>query len=400
MYFGMALLFHTQSVVAKSPWLLWNKIGLRLLTSTTQSLISSSLSPKATSSTQRYSTLPSISLSTVEHDRAERFLKFLDKSTDPFHAVETVSEELHKAGFHKLCEGEDWSQGNILHPGGKYFFTRQDSSLVAFTVGQQFTAGHGFKILAAHTDSPHLKIKPRSRRNSHSGVVQLNVECYGGGLWHTWFDRDLAISGRVMVRDAKNPQKVHRQLVNINRSILRIPSLCVHLRNADEREVFKFNKEEHLPPILCDHTTQLLSVNRTVTGESSWSVSQEPFLLTLLAEHLKCKEKDIADFELSIYDVQNSSRSGMMNEYICGSRLDNLASCFTIMESLIDHSVNLENDADVSMMALFDHEEVGSDSITGAGSTLVMDSIDRLSTILHRSKMDQYKELLYNAKSR
>jgi aspartyl aminopeptidase len=121
---------------------------------------------------------------------------------------------------------------------------------VAFTVGEKYNTpkGGGFKVIGGHTDSPNLKVKPRSKRSS-SGVTQLAVECYGGGLWHTWFDRDLGISGRVLVRSA-GKSIIEQRLVKIDRAILRIPNLAIHLQTTEEREAFKINKEDHLSPII------------------------------------------------------------------------------------------------------------------------------------------------------
>ena len=126
---------------------------------------------------------------------------------------------------------------------------------MAFAVGEKYKSGNGFKIIGAHTDSPNLKIKPNSKRYSSSSMSLLSVECYGGGLWHTWFDRDLSIAGSVIVRDS-NEGYVQR-LVKIDKSILRVPNLCIHLRPAYERDVFKINKEEHLSPILCSEVVKV-----------------------------------------------------------------------------------------------------------------------------------------------
>ncbi len=142
-------------------------------------------------------------------------MQFIDNSPDPFHVVQSAKEALEMVGF------VHWNENEKLHPGGKYYFTRNKSTLVAFAIGQHYplpstsssssmtAGGGGFKIIGSHTDSPNLKIKPYSKRTTSkdggiSGMRQLSVECYGGGLWHTWFDRDLGVSGRVFVREEEN----------------------------------------------------------------------------------------------------------------------------------------------------------------------------------------------------
>lgn len=129
-------------------------------------------------------------------------MKFIDDSPDPFHVVQTARRALDEVGFKEWKDDVD----DALEPGGMYYFTRNKSTLVAFCVGKNYQPGKGFKIIGSHTDSPNLKVKPRSKRTTSklggpSGVIQLGVECYGGGLWHTWFDRDLGVSGRVFVKD-------------------------------------------------------------------------------------------------------------------------------------------------------------------------------------------------------
>ena len=152
-------------------------------------------------------TMPPLSSTYKDHiPLAKDAMSFINNSPDPFHAVQTSINALESANF---LEWDDTSTTSKLEPGGKYYFTRNKSTLVAFTIGNNYLPGNGFKIIGSHTDSPNLKVKPYSKRTTSkdggsSGMIQLAVECYGGGLWHTWFDRDLGISGRVFVRDEKS----------------------------------------------------------------------------------------------------------------------------------------------------------------------------------------------------
>jgi hypothetical protein len=163
--------------------------------------LSSSSSSLATSSSS------SSYLTDAHLQLAHEAMQFIDNSPDPFHVVQSAKEALELAGFVHWNDEND-SNERLLHPGGKYYFTRNKSTLVAFAIGQHYQpqSGGGFKIIGSHTDSPNLKIKPYSKRTLSkdggvSGMRQLSVECYGGGLWHTWFDRDLGVSGRVFVRE-------------------------------------------------------------------------------------------------------------------------------------------------------------------------------------------------------
>lgn len=334
-----------------------------------------------------------------ERDRVKRCIQFIDSSPEPFHCVSSVIAKLSTAGFTRLDEGSLWRESRAIKRGGKYYFTRNGSTVVAFTVGNLFKSGiSGFKVIGAHTDSPNLKLKPRSKRTAN-GLVQLSVEAYGGGLWHTWFDRDLSLAGRVIVRITDSDGKVNfeHRLVKIDRPILRVPNLCIHLKTPDERDAFKVNKEDHLIPILCDHVEKAMTKGSVITGEATvdgdssdealaeldqWSSEQQPELLSLLAEELRCDPLEIVDFELSLYDTQGAATSGYRGEFLCGSRIDNLASCFVAVEALHAHCELLGEDEDISMVALFDHEEVGSDSNPGAGSTIMRDAVTRISNAL------------------
>ncbi|KAJ0103488.1 hypothetical protein Patl1_05902 [Pistacia atlantica] len=149
-------------------------------------------------------------------------LDYLNESWTPFHATAEAKRLLIDAGFDLLNENEEWE----LKAGGRYFFTRNMSSLVAFAVGEKYTVGNGFYVIAAHTDSPCLKLKPKSA-SSKAGYLMVNVQTYGGGLWHTWFDRDLSVAGRVIIRGSDG-SFLHK-LVKVERPLLRVPTLAIHL---------------------------------------------------------------------------------------------------------------------------------------------------------------------------
>ena len=319
--------------------------------------------------------------------RVSRCMDFLDVSAEPFTCVSSVVRRLVKGGFQELDEKQGWS--GRLQRGGKYFFTRNKSSIVAFAVGGKYSAGQRFKIVGAHTDSPNLRVKPNSKKNPSNGLTQVSVETYGGGLWHTWFDRDLSIAGRVLLRQNNTEGKsnfVHK-LVKVDRPILHIPNLCIHLRTPEEREAFKVNKEEHLVPILCEEIKNSLTNKESSSDKNSensdpmatWTSNQSQELMETLSSELNCDIRDIVDFELSLYDTQKAAQGGARKEFLTSSRLDNLASCFIAVEALLDFAQkDLDSDSDVSMIALFDHEEVGSDSYQGAGSTLMRDAVVRV----------------------
>ena len=203
-------------------------------------------------------------------------------------------------------------------------------------------------------------------------------------MWYTWFDRDLGISGRVFVCDSSNSsdRTIKQQLIKIDRAVLRIPNLAIHLQDAEERKAFKVNKEDHLSPILAMAAEKALKGSNndndsdgeekkesksTTTTKDGWTEYQEPLLLQLLATELNVDVKDIVDFELNLFDIQKASLGGVHSEFIHSARLDNLASCFIAIQALVEHVTQddgtlLANDKDISMVVLYDHEEVGSAS--------------------------------------
>jgi aspartyl aminopeptidase len=310
-------------------------------------------------------------------------------STPAFHAVATARAALLSAGFTELPLRSGW--GSAVRPGGKYLVTRNGSTLAAFAVGGAWRPGGAVGMVGAHTDSPCLRVKPVSRRAA-DGFLQVGVETYGGGLWHTWFDRDLGLAGRAMVRVGG---KVEARLVRVDRPVLRIPSLAIHL---DRQEKFEFNKEAQLFPIAG------LVAAETARGEAAKSEDDagkalaaaaaaplaaaaerhHPRLVELLAESAGCAPADIVDFEVVLYDTQKAALGGLNGELIFSARLDNLNMSFCAVRGLIaslEGSKSFESDPSVRLIALFDHEEIGSRTAQGADSNLLPSILRRLSTV-------------------
>jgi len=188
---------------------------------------------------------------------AEKACEFLTASPDPFHVVHNCVSKLETYGYTKLNGSQPFS-GHVI-PGGKYYYIVGNTTLVAFCVGPKLDVKKkpfGFHIVAGHTDSPNLRIKPRSKRSA-VGCTQLAVECYGGGIWQTWFDRDLSICGRVLLQESQQKSgagrsflKTKQRLVNLEDPIARISTLAIHMQSGEERKCFSVNKENHTAPII------------------------------------------------------------------------------------------------------------------------------------------------------
>ena len=328
---------------------------------------------------------------------ASDLVAYLNASWTAFHACAESAKMLTAAGYTRLSERDEWD----LKRGGKYFFTRNASSVVAFAVGEKYEPGAGFAIVGAHTDSPCPKLKPVSAVRK-GGFLGVGVQTYGGGLWHTWFDRDLSVAGRVMLRRGKDGGRTTHELVRVDRPIMRIPTLAIHLDRNVNADGFKPNAETHLAPLLATAIKGELEAsdgalessdraNETGDEKTKRRKKKEPhhpLLLAVLAEELDCDPGDIVDFELEVCDTQPSVIGGAAREFIYSGRLDNLASSYCALRALLD-ARPLAEETGVRMVALFDNEEVGSDSAAGAGGTVVADAIRRAVAALCRGSDEE-----------
>ncbi|OUC44705.1 aspartyl aminopeptidase domain protein [Trichinella nativa] len=168
------------------------------------------------------------------------FVKFLNKAVTPYHVINYCRSSFADANFVELNDGDQWQ----ITPGRSYFVVKNESSVIAFAVGGKFKPGNAANIIATHTDSPCLKVKPIATAG-YANWKQVSVTTYGGGIWRTWFDRELTVAGRLFV---KENESVHMKLFNLEHPLLFLPNLAIHL-DRDSNTTFTFNAEEHLKPI-------------------------------------------------------------------------------------------------------------------------------------------------------
>jgi aspartyl aminopeptidase len=287
-----------------------------------------------------------------EQPLVRELLAFIDASPTPYHAVEQCKQRLETVGFHRVEESDVWS----LSPGSRFYVVRGGSSIAAFIVGEQPPHKGGFQLIGAHTDSPCLRIKPKPDVRKH-GYLQVAVEPYGGVLYSTWLDRDLSIAGRVVIDDGTPTG--HTRLLRIDRPLLRIPNLAIHLERTVNSEGLKLNAQNHLVPVL--------GLDR--------DGAPEEMVLETLARELDCTARAIVGFDLCLFDTQPAAIAGAAGELIFAPRLDNLASCFGGLRALCEAQPPAKATRGI---VLYDHEEVGSQSAQGADSTFLRDALERI----------------------
>ncbi|MDE6387371.1 MAG: M18 family aminopeptidase [Lachnospiraceae bacterium] len=303
---------------------------------------------------------------------AENVLQYLNDSPTAYHAVENAVRMLKDHAFQELKETKKWS----LHAGGRYFVVKNHSCIIAFTVGDGDLAQEGFRIIGAHTDSPSLKIKPGACVVTPDGYVKLNVEVYGGAILSTWFDRPLAVAGRVIV---EQDGRLTERLIKIDKPVCIIPNLCIHL-NRDCNTNCSYNKQTDILPLLS------MKVEEAEKGD---------YLLNLIQSETGIAKADILDYELFLYEYQKGIFMGQNEEFISAPRIDNLCMVYAGLSALTE----LGNSGNsFKVFAAFDHEEVGSTSAQGARSGILPHILERISKNLGLTD-DAYFQALANSTS-
>lgn len=279
---------------------------------------------------------------------ARELLDFIAQSPSTYHVIETLRTRLRRSGYEELAENARWS----IQPGGKYFLTRGGASCIAFRVPK--ADARGFMLTASHTDSPTFKIKENPERAAGS-QVQLSTEKYGGMLMAPWFDRPLSAAGRVLV---DTEEGVQSRLVNLDRDLLVIPNLAIHMNRAANDGVKLQANIDTLP---------------LFGGQES-----KGSFLKLVAACAGCRPEDILGHDLTLYLRQPGALLGAQEEYILSPKLDDLACVFASLEGFLA----AREAGSIPVLCVFDSEEVGSETMQGAGSTLLRDTLRRLTQSL------------------
>ncbi|CAN5566473.1 M18 family aminopeptidase [soil metagenome] len=288
---------------------------------------------------------------------AQGLCEFVDASPSPFHVCATVASRLRAAGFTELAEADAW-------PDGGRFFVVRAGSLVAW---DSTGPGRPFRIVGGHTDSPNLRVKQHPDR-SVAGWNVVALQPYGGAWLNSWLDRDLGVSGRLSVRDSGAEGGIAHQLVRIDTALLRVPQLAIHL--SDDRKGVTLDPQRHVNAV--------------------WGLGGTPrSFLAYVAEQAGCDGADVLGFDLMTHDLTPSTIAGVGGEFISAPRLDNQGTCYAGLEALLaadpgDH---------LPVLALFDHEEVGSTSDHGAQSDLLLTTLERIALAAGGSREDFLRRL-------
>lgn len=289
----------------------------------------------------------------------KRLINDINQSPCSYYVVDTVAKKLHQAGYIELKEYEKWN----LKEGCGYYVKRNQSSIISFRIGKDVDKNFHLQVVASHGDSPTFKLRDEPVVSSKGNYTKFSVEGYGGMIAPTWLDRPLSVAGRVLV---KNKNKIEHRLVNIDKDILLIPNMAIHINPTVNKGV-EYKPSLDLQPIFS-------------VGEAQGNCFQE-----MLASALGVHQDAIMAKDLVLYNRAPLTQWGMYDEFISGPRLDNQFSVFTSLYAFMEAEVP---SSQVNMHCVFDNEEVGSTSKQGAKSTFLRDVIKRIGSTLEGNEED------------
>lgn len=290
--------------------------------------------------------------------RVKGLMKFLDASVCNVWAVETAKSILLETGFTELDMRDAWQ----LKPGGRYFVIKNGTAIIAFIAGTASPAS-GYRIIAAHSDSPGFRIKPNPEIPVDGNILKLNTEVYGGPILYTWFDRPLSIAGKVVIK-TDNPLKPDTRLVRIQKPVLTIPHLAIHYNRA-VNDGNPLSRQKDMLPVI---------------GIVNETASRKDLVLKLIAAETNVAADDILDCDLMLYDTTPACRVGIDGEFITSGRIDDLEMVYCALTALTETA---EDPIGMTrVMAIFDNEETGSGTKQGAGSPLLYNILRRVNASL------------------
>ncbi|MDO5444621.1 MAG: M18 family aminopeptidase [Eubacteriales bacterium] len=291
---------------------------------------------------------------------AEELINFIRKSPTAFHTVSTIKAMLDENGFTQLFEENEWAPA----PGNKYYVIRNCSSIIAVSVGSCLQ-NPSFQITASHSDSPLFKVKENAILKTKEKYARLNTEGYGGMICSSWLDRPLSLAGRAVV---KNGSKFESRLFNIDRDLLLIPNVAIHM-NRSVNEGTSFNKQTDMLPLF------------------STSLPSEEDFKKMIADELGVLPEQLYGSDTFLYCRSAPSVWGKDNEFISSPRLDDLQCVFSSLLGFL----NGKNEKNINVFACLDNEEVGSGTRQGAASTFLPDVLGRISQAVFREKEGYYR---------
>ncbi|PWY79592.1 hypothetical protein BO70DRAFT_371662 [Aspergillus heteromorphus CBS 117.55] len=324
--------------------------------------------PTATATAPR----PATSTAVNPEDYSKPYCDFMTNNPTIFHAVDGFTKQLESQGYKRLPEREAWK----LERGGKYYTSRNASAFIAFSIGSDYQSGNGMAIVAGHIDALTAKLKPVSKLPTKAGYVQLGVAPYAGALNETWWDRDLAIGGRVLVRDPSSG-KVESKLVKLDWPIARIPTLAPHFGAPSQGP---FNKETQMVPIVGVDNSDLFKQATTASPfeAGTFAATQPEKLVKVISSELGITDyRTILNWELELYDSQPAQLGGLEKDLIFAGRIDDKLCCFAAQEALLASPDNT-SPGSVKMVGMFDDEEIGSLLRQGARSNFMSSVMERI----------------------
>lgn len=278
----------------------------------------------------------------------------------------------------QLPERKNWNEE--IQAGGKYYTTRNGSSLIAFAIGDAYQSGNGVAMIAGHIDALTARLKPISAKKNAAGYLQLGVAPYAGALNTTWWDRDLGIAGRVLVKDSTG--KIVTKLVKLGWPIARIPTLAPHFGVG---MLGTNNAETQAVPIIGLDNSDLSAMddefkNLTLGGIGSFAATQPPKLVKAIAGELSISDySSIVNWELELFDVQPAQTGGLDKEFIFAGRIDDKICSWAAIEGLLASvATPSKDDGIVKLVGLFDDEEIGSQLRQGAKSNFLPSVVERI----------------------
>ena len=317
-------------------------------------------------------------------DYTKPYIKFMTENPTVFHAVDHFTSQLKDAGYEHLSERDLWT--SKIKAGGKYYTSRNGSAFIAFQIGADYKPGNGIGIVAGHIDALTVKLKPIPKLPTKAGFVQLAVAPYAGGLNSTWWDRDLGIGGKVLVKDAKTG-KVETQLVKLDWPIARVPTLAPHFGAA---AVGPFNPETQMVPIIGVDNSDLASTASPTTDTDikagTFAATQPASLVRAIASELSISDTSaLLNWELELFDIQPATVGGLDKSLIFAGRIDDKLCCFAAIEALLA-SPSTTSPGIIKMVGCFDDEEIGSFLRQGANSNFMSSVISRITESLATEK--------------